>query len=345
MSEFKVKEISKNNDVINIPDDLHPIDIKLSISSIDIQWSDKHSSTYDFNWLVKHTTELTKSIAIKEEGLLPKRIYWNNDLIKKQTPTVEYQDVLNKKSNDFYNNIYKYGFTFINNIPVSAESTEELCNSIGNIRYTHYGGFWDFTTDLAMKDTAYSDIEIPSHTDGTYWEYTPYLQLFHLLYHDGEGGNTTLVDAFQCAKIFQLEKPDEYQLLSNLKIDCHSLGDIYLVQTKPIFIHDDLGKLIQVSWNNSDRSSNFNMDNETKRKFYKAIKSWNEIIHREENFLWHRLKPGQALIFDNWRCLHSRIGKTTGKRRMCGCYFDKEDFLSNLKIRNSQNEQELFESL
>lgn len=307
-------------------------------------WSDGHTSTYDLKWLASHTKEITEHSLVKEE-LFPKQIFWTNDIIKSQTPTVEYKDVLSKTSSDFYNNIHKYGFTFIDNVPVSPEATEELCNSIGYIRVTHYGGFWDFTTDLAMKDTAYSDLEIPSHTDGTYWEYTPFLQLFHLLFHDGEGGDTTLVDAFKCAKDMEREYPENYKFLSNNKVDCHSLGDVYLAQAKPIFIHDDEGTLIQVSWNNSDRSSNYSSSVEDLKKFYESIKIWNEIIHRKENVLEHRLQPGQVLIFDNWRCLHARIGVTTGKRRMCGAYFDKEDFQSTLRLLNSSSQEKLFESL
>lgn len=301
-------------------------------------------SVYPFNWLRSHTKAITKSSPIKED-LFPERTFWTTDVIQSQIPTVHYKDVMSKTSKDFYNNIWKYGFTFIDNVPVSPEATEELCNKIGYIRVTHYGGFWDFTTDLAMRDTAYSDIEIPSHADGTYWEYTPYLQLFHLLYHDGEGGNTTLVDSFKCAEDMKKEYPDNYKFLSNFKVDCHSLGDVYLTQSKPIFIHNENGELIQVSWNNSDRSSNFGKSNSDLKKFYESIRIWNEIIHREENVLNHRLKPGQVLIFDNWRCLHARIGITTGKRRMCGAYFDKEDFMSTLRMQNTDSQEQMFESL
>jgi len=327
-----------------IPENIHAKETKVTSKSMGVQWSDNHSSLYDTQWLLKHTKDITQP-SLSKTVLFPGQIYWTVDKIQSQIPTVEYSEVLEKKSIDFYNNIHKYGFTFIDNVPVSPEATEKLCDSIGYIRVTHYGGFWDFTTDLAMKDTAYSDIEIPSHTDGTYWEYTPYLQLFHLLYHDGEGGNTTLVDAFKCAQDMQKEYPESYKILSNTKVDCHSMGDVYLAQSKPIFIHDSNGDLVQVSWNNSDRSSNYGKSNEELLKFYQSIRIWNEIIHRDENVLHHRLKPGQALIFDNWRCLHARIGITTGKRRMCGAYFDKEDFQSTLRMINTKSQSELFESL
>jgi trimethyllysine dioxygenase len=79
--------------------------------------------------------------------------------------------------------------------------------------------------------------------------------------------------------------------------------------------------------------------------FYDAIRAWNELIHREENVYAKRLEPGTALIFDNWRVFHARIGITTGKRRMCGAYFDRDDFYSFLTINNSKDQVELFNSL
>jgi trimethyllysine dioxygenase len=48
-------------------------------------------------------------------------------------------------------------------------ATEELLKSIAFIRETHYGGFYDFTADLASKDTAYTNIALEAHTDTTYF--------------------------------------------------------------------------------------------------------------------------------------------------------------------------------
>ena len=47
---------------------------------------------------------------------------------------------------------------------------------------------------------------------------------------------------------------------------------------------------------------------------------------------WHRvLRPGDALLFDNWRVLHGRLAYT-GKRTLCGAYLNHEDFESRLRL-------------
>ena len=42
------------------------------------------------------------------------------------------------------------------------------------------GGFWDFTSDLSRKDTAYTTLALGVHTDTTYFSNPAGLQLFHL---------------------------------------------------------------------------------------------------------------------------------------------------------------------
>ena len=57
-------------------------------------------------------------------------------------------------------------------------------------------------------------------------------------------------------------------------------------------------------------------------------------LSNKTEFQWrHILKPGELLIFNNWRILHGR-GSFKGKRKMSGCYINMEDFESICKINN-----------
>ena len=66
-----------------------------------------------------------------------------------------------------------------------------------------YGKFWDFTSDLAHGDTAYSTLSLPAHTDTTYFSEPVGLQFFHLLEHRGTGGKSLYVDGFNAALLLQ----------------------------------------------------------------------------------------------------------------------------------------------
>ena len=66
-------------------------------------------------------------------------------------------------------------------------------------------------------------------------------------------------------------------------------------------------------------------------KFYEAIKKF-DLIANNKDYQWrHILKPGELLIFNNWRILHGR-GSFNGVRKMSGCYINKEDFDSSCKL-------------
>jgi trimethyllysine dioxygenase len=51
------------------------------------------------------------------------------------------------------------------------------------------------------------------------------LQLFHLLEHKGEGGNTLLVDGFHLAQQLRSRFPDAFKVLSTTPVRTHSAGD------------------------------------------------------------------------------------------------------------------------
>jgi trimethyllysine dioxygenase len=331
-----------------IPSNILPLSWKITNNgkSVVFVWNDKeHSSEYDGDWLYLHAynprvVPLDQKL-VGEKDILAQQ-FWKVSDMENNLPKVDFNSVMaatesNQEAiKDWCMKIWKYGFCLIDNVPVTPEDTQKLCEKLDYIRPTHYGGFWDFTSDLSKADTAYTNIDISNHTDGTYWSDTPGLQLFHLLYHDGTGGTTSLVDAFRCAQIMKEKYPESYDVFTRIPIPAHSAGEeTVCIQPdipQPIFKLDLQGNLIQVRWNQSDRSTMDNWkDPNDIPKFYEAIKIWVSLINDPENELFYQLKPGQCLIFDNWRVFHSRT-EFTGKRRMCGAYHNRDDFVSKLKI-------------
>ncbi|CAI5759855.1 unnamed protein product [Candida verbasci] len=325
---------------------IKPKEIEIQDGRLYVIWDqDSHESNYDFDWLFIHSYNprlIPISSKLKDPKQLLKRKLWQVKDIKDNLPQVEFETVMSATDDDesaildWSLKLHQYGFCFINNVPVTPEDTEKLCEKLNYIRPTHYGGFWDFTSDLSKNDTAYTNFDISSHTDGTYWSNSPGLQLFHLLYHDGQGGTTSLIDAFKCAEILKQKYRESFEILSKIPVPAHSAGEpkvcIQPDVPQPIFKHDLNGDLIQVRWNQSDRSTMDHWENvDDVPKFYKALRDWCEIITNKDNEISYQLKPAQCLIFDNWRVFHSR-SEFTGKRRLCGAYLERDDFISRTKI-------------
>ena len=162
------------------------------------------------------------------------------------------------------------------------------------------GGFWDFTSDLSSKDTAYTSLALAAHTDTTYFTDPCGLQMFHLLSHtDGEGGASLLVDGFKAAATLKLEAPDAYEILSTSAVPAHASGNegisIQPVRVFPVLNHDpETGRLIQVRWNNDDRGT-LRGDQAKIGEWYHAARTWAGILRRGSNEYWEQLRPGRPL--------------------------------------------------
>ncbi len=84
--------------------------------------------------------------------------------------------------------------------------------------------------------------------------------------------------------------------------------------------HTDPGRVsAQIRWNNNDRDTQLWKGLYYMERWYKAAREWTRILKMKEFEIKIQLKPGQPIIFDNWRYLHGRT-EFSGNRRICGGY-------------------------
>lgn len=191
----------------------------------------------------------------------------------------------------------------------TGEPTEKLLEKIAFIRNTHYGGFYDFQPDLALADTAYTNLALAAHTDTTYFSDPAGLQSFHLLSHvdssaaDGKeslGGQSLLVDGFHAASLLKAEDPEAFKVLSRVRLPWHASGNQGITiapdRLYPVLeVDQDTGRLHRVRWNNDDRGV-VPFDGEySPEEWYDAARKWNEILTRESMEYWFQLTPGSVL--------------------------------------------------
>ena len=257
---------------------------------------------------------------------------WNAQSITGATPTVEYEAVMSTDAGvrQWLVATASFGFCIVAGTPPTTEATEALLRRIGYVRETIFGGMWEFTADLTKADTAYTNLELRPHTDGTYSHDAPGVQLLHCLHFEGTGGESTLVDAFSVAARLRAEHPQHYDVLSAVEVPGQYVGDgSHLVAARPVLRHDASGELVQVSFNNYDRAP-FLLEEAEMLAFYDALREFDTIVNDPAMQWQHVLAPGEAMLFDNWRVLHGRFA-FTGIRRMCGGYVNREDVESRLR--------------
>ncbi|KAK6080222.1 trimethyllysine dioxygenase [Seiridium cupressi] len=338
----------------DIPKDIRPVNIKSQEAGVKVQWSDNsHESFYPWDFIEYY---------LQEDRIKPEEVQINtfnakgSALAQKWPPSVSSKDIEKDETNAIgrlTNHIRKYGFSFITDVPYeTAEPTQKLLEKIAFIRETHYGGFYDFIPDLALADTAYTNIALAAHTDTTYFTDPAGLQAFHLLSHvdpstqNGKatlGGESLLVDGFWAAALLRDEDPKAWNVLSRVKLPWHASGNkgITIAPNKlyPVLeVDETTGELQRVRWNNDDRGVvPFHVEY-SPEEWYDAARKWDAILRRESVEYWFQLTPGSLLVFDNWRVLHGRSA-FTGVRRICGGYINRDDFISRWRNTNFLREE------
>ncbi|MFZ0325324.1 MAG: trimethyllysine dioxygenase [Actinomycetes bacterium] len=259
-------------------------------------------------------------------------VLWDAEMIL-PTPSTPYADIMGTDEglNDWLTKVAQYGFALATGTPPTAEATEALVRRVAYVRESIFGGFWEFTADLSKADTAYTNIELLAHTDGTYSHDAPGLQLLHCLFFEGTGGDSTMSDGFRVAAELKDNAPQHYETLSTVMIPGQYIGDgSHLMSARPVLRHDYRGNLVQVSFNNADRAP-FLLPHDEMTAFYDAIRAF-DLLANDRRLQWrHVLAPGEAMLFDNWRALHGRAAYT-GVRKLAGAYLNHEDFESRLRL-------------
>ncbi|KAJ1506425.1 hypothetical protein HMI54_005091 [Coelomomyces lativittatus] len=312
---------------------LTPKSISELNDSIEIQWQDGHLSVFQKAWLSEHAYG---SIAKPQKLTLSiQKKFWDKS-IAEDPPTISYHEVMrsDKSLYEWLQMIAIYGFSFVKDVPHTIQNSQALAEKISFIRETHYGKYWDFSSDLEHNDTAYTTLGLSLHTDTTYFTDPIRLQFFHLLEFKGHGGLSLLLDGFHVAHHLKYECPEAFAALSNIAIASHCTGDkdvqIHPLMRHPILNHDEDGDLYQIRYNNSDRMVMDHLAFIEVERFYRGLRKWQEKL--TEPYLYSfSLNPGTALIFDNWRVLHGRTA-FTGYRRLTGCYLNGDDFCSRLRV-------------
>ncbi|KIN05903.1 hypothetical protein OIDMADRAFT_189550 [Oidiodendron maius Zn] len=350
-------------DTFQITPDVEPKEVVTERDGLRVTWgydgiSDGHVSLYPWEWLKKQGLS-SQSQELSQENL---DLYLWDKSINLEEPVVHYDEIMSheKGVGEWTAKIRKYGFCYVEGCPVSPEKTERLLERIAFIRITHYGGFYDFTSDLTMKDMAYTSLALGAHTDTTYFTDPAGLQMFHLLSHtEGTGGASLLVDGFNAAHRLRQESPESWDILRAVPILWHASGNEGITITPshrfPVLgINSNVGTgsthgiegLLQIRWNNDDRGLVPVRENDpiSATKWYEAARKFDAILKEDDMQYWAQLKPGRPLIFDNWRVLHGRSA-FSGKRRICGGYVNHDDFISRWRNTNFPREVALSQIL
>ena len=294
--------------------------------NIRISWSDLQKPvTYSNEFLLNNSLNnksKTNSLKLWKENELSDQIFIDFEITQSDEGFKKFLKVL-----------YQYGFCVVKNCKKEMSSVENIAKKIGYVRNSIFGSLWSFESNEDKADSSYTQEELRPHTDATYSNDAPGLQLLLCYEYKAKGGDSIMVDGFKIAEIIKKENKELFEILSTINVKGNYIGDgVFLEAERPIFNLNSKNEIFQVSFNNYDRAP-FRIEKNLTIKFYEAIKKF-DLMANSSEFQWkHILKPGELLIFNNWRVLHGR-GSFNGTRKISGCYINKEDFDSSCRMND-----------
>jgi trimethyllysine dioxygenase len=321
--------LQRQVDTFAIPRDIAPskLEIRDGGRTLSIVWAHDQSVSV---WPARFLWDLAQEDGRERS---PRRRLWDRDAMGKNFPSVSHEEIMGSDAGllRWLEMVEEYGFALTTGAVASLAGTEALVKRVGYVRQSIFGGMWEFSANMAYKDSAYTSAAIGPHTDGTYSIDSPGFQMFSCLEFDGTGGASTLVDGFKVAETIRKIDPHAFEVLSEVKVPAHYLGDgVHLRAEHPIIGLDHNGDLTQIAYNNYDRAA-FRLPAARMAEFYRALALFHRLINDPSYEISLRLQPGTVLFFDNWRTLHGRHS-FQGHRHMCGAYVNMEDFQSKLRV-------------
>ena len=228
---------------------------------------------------------------------------------------------------------YKYGFVIFENVPTQDNFIVNFANSIGSIRRTNFGEFFNVKSKPNPNDLAYTSLPLAPHTDNPYRKPVPCIQLLHCIENEVGGGLSTLVDGLAVTEELKKEHPSLFQILTEIKVRFQFVDDNVVLE--------DWAEMIQLDENKRLKQVRFSprldfvplMDKEKLELYYAARNKISEMYNSEKFRIEFKLKPGDLLMMDNYRLLHGRTeyNANEGNRFLQGCYIDYDSTEGKLK--------------
>ena len=261
------------------------------------------------------------------------KIKWDSSL--KNLNNFEFKDNFFEKKEmyDSLINFYQYGFVIFKKVPIKNNFIVEFANSIGSIRRTNFGEFFNVKSKPNPNDLAYTSLPLAPHTDNPYRNPVPCIQMLHCIENEVSGGFSTLVDGYTVTQKLKKDFPDYYKILTEIKVRYQFIDqDVVL---------EDWSEMIKLDENKNFKQVRFSprldfvplMDKEKLDLYYAARNKISELYNSDKYRLEFKLVPGDLLMMDNYRLLHGRTSydANEGNRFLQGCYIDYDSTEGKLK--------------
>lgn len=337
----------------NDPGDLHPdtrervfdlTSIELPISpdsftsdptALKVSWPRmEHPSIYTADWLQQHRPGQRRTDASVVD-----RTSWNRDSLATLprcsmaaciADPAELQDALLT--------LKRYGILLLDGLPDSLNASQTFGDLVGFRRQTNFGDMFEVINLPDPNNLAYTALALPLHTDLPNQEIVPGYQLLHCYRNTTTGGESIFADGLKICEDLQNDAPDDFELFQRVSIPWRfhdATNDIRC--HRPIITLQDDGSLDYFAFN-AHIADIPDIDAPLLDKFYIAYQSLMKRIRKPRYSIQRALQPGEMIVFDNTRVLHSRAAfdPNSGERHLRGYYIERNEVDSRIRVLNRE---------
>jgi gamma-butyrobetaine dioxygenase len=317
--------------LISITEQAADVTIKAAIESSDglhvTFGPDGHRAVFIWSWLAD------QAASVATERCEDVRQLWTASDFPAGPPAVSWESyqASNAARLTSVRNLLSRGFMLLRGVPATAGAVLDVAATIGYVRETNYGRLFDVRVETTPANLAFTGLPIGPHTDNPYRDPVPTLQLLHCLANAADGGESGLLDGFSAAARLRAEDPAAFACLTSTPVTfSYADATADLRATRPMIGLTAGGRIREIRYNSRSmqpwrpaRRGPAPSAAPDPAEFYRAYRAFATIVQRAELTLRFSLEPGDCVVFDNTRLLHSRTGfAAAGNRHLQGCYAD-----------------------
>ena len=311
-------------DPTNLKNDIKINKLKLSEDFLEVSFNDGTYNKFSIENILNELKNNNHNIE---------KVFWDSSFEVSNNFYFD-EDIFEKK--DMYEaltHFYRYGFVIFKNVPTKNNFIVDFANSIGSVRKTNFGEFFNVRSKPNPNDLAYTSLALAPHTDNPYRNPVPCIQLLHCIENEVSGGLSTLVDGYNVSEKLKRDCPDYYKILTETKVRFRFIDQNIILE--------DWAEMIELDQNKKFKQVRFSprldfvplINKEKLELFYAARKKISELYNSDNFKIEFKLVPGDLILMDNYRLLHGRTkyNANEGNRFLQGCYIDYDSTEGKLK--------------
>ena len=321
-------------DQLSVTSAIHPLSYAIEENSLVIDWSEGgHQSRFTSQWL--------REYAYSGDLRPPNRTRaqsWDAQFIN-AIASAPYDNLMadDEALYRWMKQLDQDGLILVKQMPGTAQALDDVAQRIDYQRRTNFGVTFEVRSEPKPINLAYTALALPLHTDLTNQETPPGYQFLHCLANDSEGGESVFADGLKVLEDMREAAPEYFDQLATVAIPFRFHDDAHDIRHHhPVINLDHQGNIIELKYN-AHLASVFDLPEALMHDYYLAYRDLMARLLQAKYRLQFGLGAGDMVVFDNRRVLHGRTAfESTGHRHLRGCYVDRTEFQSRLRVLERQ---------